>query len=150
MPFSKIFELPPHVLSWLQLHVKWYQCQPHVDLQVAIAGLSSATIFPVNLLLQTKDILQFNVTLNDPSVKYTSNIKNVILSFTNQEARLGPIVANLNRTGEGKFAALGSYLSQPGEWELKVTVPRSGEYDLNHTFNVMAKDPTTNNTASPS
>jgi hypothetical protein len=93
--------------------------------------ISRATIparYNVNMTLAITPLNgqnNFNVTLNDPSVKYTSNIKNVILSFTDQEARLGPIIG-LNRTGEGKFAALGSYLSQPGEWELKVTVQRSG------------------------
>jgi methionine-rich copper-binding protein CopC len=49
---------------------------------------------------------------------------------------LGPIVANLNKTGEGRFAANGSYISQPGEWEIKVTAQRSGAYDLNHTFKI--------------
>src|ERR671925_226996 len=48
----------------------------------------------------------FNVTLTDQSGILTPNIKNVILSFTNQEAGIGPIVANLNKTVEGKFVAL--------------------------------------------
>ena len=91
----------------------------------------------------------FNVTLTDQSDNPPTNIKNVIVSFTNKDAGLGPIIANLNKTGEGKFAANGSYLSQPGEWEIKVTAQRSGAYDLNHTFKAIAKTPSTNNTASP-
>jgi methionine-rich copper-binding protein CopC len=91
----------------------------------------------------------FNVTLTDQSDNPPTNIKNVIVSFTNKDAGLGPIIANLNKTGEGKFAANGSYLSQPGEWEIKVTAQRSRAYDLNHTFKAIAKAPSTNNTASP-
>jgi methionine-rich copper-binding protein CopC len=90
----------------------------------------------------------FNVTLTDQSGILTPNIKNVILSFTNQEARLGPIVANLNKTAEGKFVALGSYLSQAGSWDIKVTAQRSGAYDLNHTFEAPVKAPAVSNNAS--
>jgi hypothetical protein len=32
--------------------------------------------------------------------------------------------------------AQGSYLSQIGNWEIKVVAQRSGGYDLNHTFEV--------------
>ena len=56
---------------------------------------------------------------------------------------------NLNKTGQGEFSAQGSYLSQPGNWEVKVTAQRSGEYDLNHTFEVMVKASAVNNTSSP-
>jgi methionine-rich copper-binding protein CopC len=78
----------------------------------------------------------FNVTITDQSGTFLSNIRNVILSFTNQDADIGPIIATLNKTGEGKFAAQGSYLTQPGNWEIKATAQRSGAYDLNHTFEV--------------
>lgn len=78
----------------------------------------------------------FNATLTDQSGTFATNIRNIILSFTNQEAGLGPIVANLNKTAEGKFAAQGSYLSQSGNWDIKITAQRSGAYDLNHTFEV--------------
>jgi methionine-rich copper-binding protein CopC len=90
----------------------------------------------------------FNVTITDQSGTFLSNIRNVILSFTNQDADIGPIVATLNKTGEGKFAAQGSYLTQPGNWEIKATAQRSGAYDLNHTFDAQVKAPVTNNTSS--
>jgi methionine-rich copper-binding protein CopC len=78
----------------------------------------------------------FNVTLTNQSGNPATNVVDVILSFTNKEVGLGPIVANLNNTGEGRFAANGSYISQPGKWEIKVTAQRSGAYDLNHTFKI--------------
>ena len=103
--------------------------------QLAIVDNVNLTlkITPVNVGQNT-----INVTLTDHSGAFPANIKNVILSFTNQEAGLGPIVANLNKTAQGKFAAQGSYLSQPGNWDIKVTAQRSGAYDLNHTFEVSA------------
>ena len=91
----------------------------------------------------------FNVTLTDQSGTFLSNIRNVILSFTNEDAGIGPIVATLNKTGEGKYAAQGSYLSQPGNWEIKATAQRSNAYDLNHTFEAQVKTPAINNTSSP-
>ena len=91
----------------------------------------------------------FNVTLTDQSDTFLSNIRNVVLSFTNQDAGIGPIVATLNNTGEGKFAAQGSYLSQPGKWEIKATAQRGNAYDLNHTFEAQVKAPVINNTSPP-
>jgi methionine-rich copper-binding protein CopC/nitrogen fixation protein FixH len=91
----------------------------------------------------------FNVTLTDQSDTFFSNIRNVILSFTNQDAGIGPIVATLNKTGEGKFAAQGSYLSQPGNWEIKATAQRGNAYDLNHTFEAQVKAPVINNSSPP-
>jgi methionine-rich copper-binding protein CopC len=83
----------------------------------------------------------FNVTLINESGTSPANIRNVILSFSNQEAEIGPIVANLNKTGQGEFSAQGSYLSQPGNWEIGVTAQRSRAYDLNHAFEVMVQAP---------
>jgi hypothetical protein len=83
----------------------------------------------------------FNVTLTDESGKFPSNVNNVILAFTNQQVGLGPLVANLNKTGDGRFESDGSYLSQGGKWEIKVTAQRSGAYDLNHTFEAVTKTP---------
>jgi methionine-rich copper-binding protein CopC len=90
----------------------------------------------------------FNVTLTDQSGTFLNNIRNVILVLTNHDAGIGPIVANLNKTAEGKFVAQGSYLSQAGDWEIKVTAQRSGAYDLNHTFEALVKAPASNNTSS--
>jgi methionine-rich copper-binding protein CopC len=90
----------------------------------------------------------FNVTLTDLSGEYPTNIRNVILSFTNHDAGIGPIVATLNKTTEGRFIAQGSYFSQPGSWDIKITGQRSGAYDLNHTFEAQVNTSTVNNTSS--
>jgi hypothetical protein len=56
------------------------------------------------------------------------------MQFTNTESNIGPIVANLAKKGEGQYSVTGGYLSQPGEWDIKVTAQRSGAYDLNYSF----------------
>jgi methionine-rich copper-binding protein CopC len=90
----------------------------------------------------------FNVTLINGSGTSPTNIRNVILSFSNQEAEIGPIVTNLNKTGQGEFSAQGSYLSQPGNWEIGITAQRSRAYDVNHVFETIVKAPAINNTTS--
>ena len=111
----------------------------------------SSTVDNVNVTLKITPFYvgqnTFNVTLTDQSGTFPTNIRNVILSFTNQDVGIGPIVATLNKTGEGKFAAQGNYLSQPGNWDIKVTAQRSGAYDLNHTFESLVKAPSANKTS---
>ena len=113
----------------------------------------SSTVNNVNMTLKITPFNvgqnTFNVTLTDQSDTTPINIRNVILSFTNQDAAIGPIVTTLNKTGEGKFSTQGSYLSQPGNWDIKVTAQRSGAYDLNHTFEALVKAPVVNNNSSP-
>lgn len=76
----------------------------------------------------------FTVTLSDSDGKAPTNIKTVFLIFSNKQAGLGPISAELAKVGEGKYSRSGGYLSQPGEWEVKTTVQRTEAYDLNHGF----------------
>jgi methionine-rich copper-binding protein CopC len=81
----------------------------------------------------------FNVTLTDASGKPSTNIKNVIMQFNNNQAGIGPVVANLNKLENGLYGIEGGYLSQPGEWDIKIIVQRNEAYDLNHSFRVTAK-----------
>lgn len=120
--------------------------------QKADAFSESSVVDNVNLTLRITPFYvgqnTFNVTLTNESGTSPTNIRNVILSFSNQEAEIGPIVANLNKTGEGEFSAKGSYLSQPGNWEIGVTAQRNRAYDLNHAFEVMVQAPAVNKTSS--
>ena len=78
----------------------------------------------------------FTITLKDENNKPLSNINNVIMQFTNQNQNIGPIIANLEKTGEEAYSITGAYLSQEGEWNVKITVQRTGQYDLNHSFDI--------------
>ena len=42
------------------------------------------------------------------------------------------------------YSTYGGYLSQPGEWDLKVTVQRSNLYDLNYLLSVMLNNSAAN------
>ena len=80
----------------------------------------------------------FTVTLKDEVMdKPIENVKNVIMQFKNPEQNIGPIIANLENTNEkGVYSTTGAYLSQAGQWDIKITIQRTGEYDLNHSFNI--------------
>jgi methionine-rich copper-binding protein CopC len=82
------------------------------------------------------DINTFTVTLKDEMGKPINNVKNVIMQFNNQEQNIGPIIANLKKVENGIYNTTGPYLSQDGEWNIKITVQRTGEYDLNHSFDI--------------
>jgi methionine-rich copper-binding protein CopC len=81
----------------------------------------------------------FTITLKDENMdKPIENVKNVIMQLTNQDQNIGPIIANLENTGEkGVYSTTGAYLSQEGQWNIKITVQRTGEYDLNHSFDIV-------------
>lgn len=43
--------------------------------------------------------------------------------------------------GEDTYSESGGYLSQPGEWEIRIVVQRTNAYDLNHEFNISINPP---------
>jgi hypothetical protein len=47
---------------------------------------------------------------------------------------VGPLIATLQKTGDGVYSAAGGYLSQPGEWKMDLIAQRVNAYDLNHSF----------------
>jgi len=83
----------------------------------------------------------FTVSLSDSDGKAPTNIKTVFLIFSNKQAGLGPISAELTKGGEGEYSRSGGYFSQPGEWEVKMAVQRDKAYDLNHSYIFDIKNP---------
>ena len=83
------------------------------------------------------DMNTFTVTLKDEMGKPIDNVKNVMLQFNNQEQNIGPIIANLKKSENGIYNTTGAYISQEGKWNIKITVQRTGEYDLNHSFDII-------------
>jgi hypothetical protein len=109
---------------------------PGFSEQVTISGVDTTLeIAPFHAGFNT-----FTVTLSDQATgSPPQNINAIYLRFTNPEARIGPIVTTLNSTGdggEGRYSAVGGYLSQTGNWEIELVVQRLGAYDLNHSFEV--------------
>jgi methionine-rich copper-binding protein CopC len=76
---------------------------------------------------------------NNPPI----NIRNVTWLFTNEQAGIGPIVATLERVDNGTYNIDGGYLSQAGEWDIRIVVQRTDAYDLNHRFDVQVNSTNT-------
>ena len=83
----------------------------------------------------------FTLSLSDSDGNAPTNVNTVTFIFNNKQAGIGPISAELTKTGEGQYSGSGGYLSQPGEWEVKIVVQRTGAYDLNHSFNFNVQNP---------
>lgn len=103
--------------------------------------LEKTMIDKVNLEFEITPLIAgmntFTVTLKDEEMdKPIKNVKNVIMQFTNQDQNIGPIITNLKNADNGVYNITGAYLSQEGQWNIKVTVQRTGQYDLNHSFDI--------------
>jgi methionine-rich copper-binding protein CopC len=81
----------------------------------------------------------FNVSASYINGTAVENIRNVFLEFNNPTKNLGPIVDTLDKIDSGKYSSVGNYLSQNGTWEIKITVQRIGDYDINQQFDVEVK-----------
>ena len=87
----------------------------------------------------------FTVTIPE-SGQNSSQISQVFIEFKKSDGSLGPIIANLQQTAPGVYSIFGGYMSQPGQWDLKITVQRKGAYDLNYRLTEMVNS---SNTAAP-
>jgi hypothetical protein len=69
-------------------------------------------------------------------------LSNASIEFRKSDLSLGPIFANLAKNNNTSFSVNGGYLSQPGLWDVKVTVKRANSYDLNYrlSFGVNKSD----------
>lgn len=74
-----------------------------------------------------------NFTVNIPGNNESiDQVSNVSIEFRKSDLSLGPIFAKLSKNNETSYSTNGGYLSQPGQWDLKVTIQRSNLYDLNY------------------
>ncbi len=78
----------------------------------------------------------FNIQVSYVNGTAVENIKDVFLEFNNPAKNLGPIVDVMDKIESGKYTSTGSFLSQVGDWEIKITAQRTGEYDINQLINV--------------
>jgi len=120
--------------------------------QQANSSINSSTIFTKNHTTPDNIVLNFSIipfkvgqnifTLDVDHENGTAveNIRNVFLEFNNPEKNLGPIAETMEKIEAGIFSKSGSFISQEGNWQIKVTVQRIGEYDINQTFDVPIKN----------
>lgn len=78
----------------------------------------------------------FNIQFSYENGTAVENIRDVFLEFNNPAKNLGPIVEVMDKIESGNYTSTGSFLSQEGNWEIKITAQRIGEYDINQLINV--------------
>lgn len=85
----------------------------------------------------------FFVGFNNFTVKILGENQNltqtsdVFIEFKKGNLSLGPIIANLESTNSTAYPTFGGYLSQAGEWDLKITIQRINSYDINYRLGVI-------------
>lgn len=82
----------------------------------------------------------FNISVSYKNGTAVENIRDIYLEFNNPSKNLGPIVITMDKIDIGKYSSTGSFLSQGGSWEIKITIQRIGEYDVNQKVNLEMKD----------
>ena len=88
---------------------------------------------PINLVISPFVSGFNNFTINIPGINENiGQVSNVSMELRKTDLSLGPIFAQLARINETAYSAYGGYLSQAGEWDLKVTIKRTNLYDLNY------------------
>ena len=118
------------------------QIMPNVN---GSTGYSKNFTTADNIVLKFKitpfSVGQNNFTLGIVHANGTAveNIKNVFLEFNNPEKNLGPLVDTMDKVESGNYSKSGSFISQDGNWQIKITVQRIGEYDINQQFDVQVK-----------
>lgn len=76
----------------------------------------------------------FSLSVFHTNGSAVENIRNVFLEFNNPSKDLGPIVDTMDKVSNGNYSSIGAFLSQTGNWEVKITIQRIGEYDINQEF----------------
>lgn len=116
-----------------------------------MSNANSSTSYSKNFTTADNIVLKFNMipfsvgqnnfTLGISHVNGTAveNIRNVFLEFNNPEKNLGPIAETMDKVGAGNYSKSGSFISQDGNWQIKITVQRIGEYDINQQLDIQVK-----------
>ena len=116
-----------------------------------MSNANSSTSYSKNFTTADNIVLKFNMipfsvgqnnfTLGISHVNGTAveNIRNVFLEFNNPEKNLGPIAETMDKVGAGNYSKSGSFISQEGNWQIKITVQRIGEYDINQNLDIQVK-----------
>jgi methionine-rich copper-binding protein CopC/putative copper export protein len=79
---------------------------------------------------------KFLVLAEDPLTNIGADVKNIVVTLTNQAAGVGPIVAPVEERFAGGFVFGKKLLSPGGIWTVSVAAQRAGAYDATASFNV--------------
>lgn len=96
---------------------------------------------PISLYISPFVVGFNNFTVNFLGENQNVNkVSNVFIEFKKADLSLDAINAKLERSNDTAYSMFGGYLSQPGEWDLKITVQRSGSYDLNYRLGLIVNN----------
>jgi copper transport protein len=88
---------------------------------------------PMTLTISPFHIGFNNFTVSIPETSQNSSqISSVFIEFKKSDGSLGPIIAKLQKINPSVYSIVGGYLSQPGQWDMRITIQRMGAYDLNY------------------
>jgi len=116
-----------------------------------MSNVNSSTGYSKNFTTADNMVLKFNVIpfsvgqnnftlgISHSNGTAVENIRNVFLEFNNPEKNLGPIAETMDKVGAGNYSKSGSFISQEGNWQIKITVQRIGEYDINQKLDIQVK-----------
>jgi methionine-rich copper-binding protein CopC/putative copper export protein len=90
----------------------------------------------LSLAEQASENGKFLVTAEDPLTKTSADVKNMVVTLTNQAAGVGPIVASVEKRFAGGFVFGKNLLTPPGIWSVDVAAQRVGAYDATATFSL--------------
>ena len=79
---------------------------------------------------------KFLVIAEDPLTSTGAEVKNIVVTLTNQAAGVGPIVAPVEQRFAGGFVFGKNLLTPGGIWAVNVAAQRAGAYDATASFNV--------------
>ena len=90
----------------------------------------------ISLTEQPYESGKFLVTAEDPQKEAGANVKNMVVTLTNQAAGIGPIVAPVEERFAGGYVFAENLLAPAGTWTINVSAQRAGAYDAAALFNV--------------
>jgi copper transport protein len=79
---------------------------------------------------------KFLVIAEDPLTKTGADVRNMVVTLTNQAAGVGPIAAPVEQRFAGGFVFGKNLLTPGGMWAVNVAAQRAGAYDATASFNV--------------
>lgn len=96
---------------------------------------------PINLFISPFIVGFNNFTVNFLGEEQdVSKVSNVFIEFKKSDLSLNPINAQLQKSNNTSYSSFGGYLSQPGSWDVKITVQRSGFYDIIYRLGLMVNN----------
>ncbi len=90
----------------------------------------------LSLTEQPSESGKFLVIAGDPIRKTGADVKNIVVTLTNQASGVGPIVAPVDQRFAGGFVFGKNLLTPAGMWTVNIAAQRAGAYDATASFPV--------------